>query len=131
MQLRPRHFILLAVVIGLFVFNVVRHRHAQQPTTFTRTQPVVITARPNFPVWTAFDHAATLRDAPEPQFQPAFQNLQQQIAAAPAQPGISGCVTWLEFYRQGILHPARDPQWKSRSEHHLDGCIQHHADTSA
>ncbi len=131
MQLRPRHFILLAVVIGLFVFNIVRHRRAQPPATFTQPAPAIVTTRPSSPAWTAFDHAATLRDAPDAQFQSAYRNLQQQIAAGPPQPGIEGCLTWLEFYRQGILHPARDPQWKARSEHHLDGCIQHHADISS
>lgn len=130
MQLRPRHFVLFAIVIGLFVFNIVRHRHAQ-PAITPPPAPVIILPRPNSPAWTAFDHAATLRDAPDAQFQPAFRDLQQQIAAAPPQPGMEGCLTWLEFYRQGILHPARDPQWKTRSEHHLDGCIQHHADISA
>ena len=128
MQLRPRHFVLLALVIGLFVINILRHRR-RPPVTYAPPAPVVAGPRSTAPAWTAFDHAATLRDAPDAQFQPALENLQQQSSDAAPQ-GLAGCMTWLEFYRQGVLHPARDPQWKARSEHHLDGCVQYHADIS-
>jgi hypothetical protein len=129
MRLRPRHFVLLAIVLGVFIFNIVRNRH-KQPVAIVAPAPIVLPPRSTSSAWTAFDHAATLRDAPDPQFQPAFQALQQQIAAAPAQPGMEGCLTWLEFYRQGVLHPARDPQWRSRSQNHLDACVRYHADIS-
>jgi hypothetical protein len=130
MQLRPRHFVLFAIVLALFAVNILRHRR-HQPVSSSPPAPVVTTPPPTSSAWTAFDHAAGLRDAPDPQFQPAFQDLQQQIAATPAQPGMEGCLTWLEFYRQGVLHPARDPQWKTRSQHHLDGCVHYHADLSS
>jgi hypothetical protein len=131
MQLRPRHFVLFAVVFAVFVYNIIRHR---RPPPVAPTQHALIAPvgpRPSSTAWTAFDHAASLRDAPDPQFQPAFDALQQQIAAAPSQPGMEGCLTWLEFYRQGVLHPARDPQWKQRSQQHLDSCARFHADLAS
>jgi hypothetical protein len=129
MQLRPRHYVLLAVIVGLFVFNIIRHRHTQ-PVVTPGPAPIVTTAPPlQTPAWTAFDHAASLRDAPEPAFQPAMSALQQRIHLAPSA-DLNGCLTWLEFYRQGALHPSIDPAWKQRSQRHLDGCVQFHLDTA-
>ena len=129
MQLRPRHFVLFAIVIGLFLVNILRNR--RRPAVIsTPPAPVVVGPRVNSPAWTAFDHAASLRDAPDGQFQPVLHDLQQQIAGASPE-GMEGCLTWLEFYRQGVLHPSRDPQWKTRSERHLKGCVQYHADVAA
>ena len=128
MQLRPRHFVLFALVIGLFLINIFRNRR-KAPVISPTPAPVVSMPRSTAPAWTAFDHAASLRDAPDAQFQPALQSLQQQIANVSPQ-GLEGCLTWLEFYRQGVLHPARDPQWKARSDRHLNGCVQYHADVS-
>lgn len=137
MSLRPRHYILLAIVIGLFVWNMVRYRQARtQPSASTAPAPVVNTAaRVNTPAWTAFDQAADLRDAADDQFAPAMKALQAAIAAAPAQDAsitdVKGCLTWLEFYRQGKSHPGGDTKWKDRSARHLDGCVQYHLDTTA
>jgi hypothetical protein len=130
MSLRPRHYVLIAVILGLFLFNMVRRRHAQPATTAAPAHIVPTSPPTQSPAWTAFDHAAALRDAPDPAFQPAMQDLQQQIAAAPAGQDMQGCLTWLEFYRQGALHPTLDPAWKQRSQHHLDGCVKYHLDTS-
>jgi len=130
MQLRPRHYVLLAVIVGLFVFNIMRHRHAQ-PAITPRPAPIILTGPPlQSPAWAAFDHAASLRDAAEADFQPAMTSLQQDIHSAPSA-DLNGCLTWLEFYRQGALHPSVDPAWKQRSQHHLDGCVKFHLDTSA
>jgi hypothetical protein len=137
MQLRPRHYILLAIIIAIFVFNIVRHRHDARNAISNTPAPIIITTpRLNTPAWAAFDHAASLRDAPDSDFQPALKDLNQLIPLDPNQndghiAAIKGCLTWLEFYRQGIAHTSNDPQWKSRSNHHLDDCVKYHLDTAA
>jgi len=137
MSLRPRHFILLAIVIGLFVWNIVRYHRVKtdQQAIPAAPAPVINTAaRVNTPAWTAFDLAEDLRDAPDDQFLPAIKSLQDKIAAAPADAATSdvkSCQTWLQFYRQGKLHPGADTTWKNRSERHLTGCVQFHLDTTA
>jgi hypothetical protein len=62
-----------------------------------------------------------------------MQSLQQAIASS-TDPGISdvkGCLTWLQFYRQGVNHPSRDTTWKDRSQGHLNGCVKYHLDTTS
>jgi hypothetical protein len=130
-MLKPRHYLLIALIIGLFVFNL-WHRHAA-PTINPNRTPIVTTAPPaQTPAWSAFDHAAGLRDVPNDQFDPAMQSLQKTIATATdsSASDVKGCLTWLEFYRQGVNHPSRDPQWKERSERHLNGCVKFHLDTT-
>jgi hypothetical protein len=133
MSLKPRHFVLIAIIIGIFIFNLYRNRKAKLPTD--GTAPIVTThsAPAQTPTWTAFDHAATLRDANPTDFDPAMQSLQQELttASGPTLSDIKGCLTWLEFYRQGHLHPSTDPKWKDRSERHLNGCVKYHLDTTA
>jgi hypothetical protein len=130
MNLRPRHYVLIAVIFGLFLFNLWRRSktpaQANEPAIAVHTAPPAQT-----PAWAAFDYAAGLRDAPDAQYQPALQALQQQLKTAPADQDMRGCMTWLAFYRQGALHPSSDPQWKQRSQRHLDGCVKFHIDTSA
>jgi hypothetical protein len=129
MRLRPRHYLLFALIAGLFAFNLWR-RHRVKPLATPTPVHVAPTAPPaQTPAWLAFDHAASLRDAPDTQFQPALTALHQQMAASPAA-DLTGCLTWLEFYRQGALHPAKDPQWQERSTRHLDSCSKYHADTT-
>ncbi len=137
MQLRPRHYVLLAVILGLFVFNIIRHRRDQRNliSTNNTSAPIVITTpRINTPAWAAFDHAAALRDDPPATFAPALHDLQQLIPLDPNQKDghledINGCLTWLEFYRQGAqpIHP--DPTMKDRAIHHIDDCVKFHKDT--
>jgi hypothetical protein len=133
MSLKPRHFVLIAVIIGIFIFNLYRHR--QPKLSSEGTAPIVTTNHTPAQTlaWSAFDHAVSLRNATPTDFDPAMQSLQQQLAAAtdPTVSDIKGCLTWLEFYRQGVLHPSRDPAWKDRSQHHLDGCVKYHLDTNA
>jgi hypothetical protein len=137
MSLRPRHYILLVVVLGLFAFNIVRYRHAKQAMQSVNPAPApIVTTSPrvNTPAWTAFDQAADQRDAADAQFLPAMKNLQTALASA--SPGdtaiqdVKGCEVWLEEYRQNAKHPGPDTTWKTRSQHHLDGCVQYHLDTS-
>jgi hypothetical protein len=136
MNLRPRHYVLLAVILGLFIFNTIRHRRDQRNliSTSTAPAPVITTPRLNTPAWAAFDHAAALRDDPATTFAPALHDLQQLIPVDPNQQDghiqdINGCLTWLEFYRQGAqpIHP--DPTMKDRASQHLDNCVKFHQDT--
>ena len=122
MQLRPRHYILLAVIIGLFVFNIVRHRRDQKAAL--RETNALAT-----PAWSAFDKAAALRDAPDDDFQPAFTALRAATEGpandvpdvAQALTDVRACKTWLVFYR--------NPQWRSNAKKHVNGCTQFHRDT--
>jgi hypothetical protein len=125
MRLRPRHYILLAVVIGLFIFNVIKHRRdtkaAQAPTQNALTAPA----------WAAYDKAAALKDAPDDQFKPAFEALRavtegpdaQQPDKAQAFTDVVNCKTWLYFYRT--------PSWRPNAIKHINGCVQFHRDTVA
>jgi hypothetical protein len=137
MQLRPRHYILLAVIVGLFIYNIVRHRHDERNAISNIPAPILIaTPRLQTPAWAAFDHAASLRDAPDSDYQAALKGLNQLLPLDPNQTDghiadIKGCLTWLEFYRQGMAQTHADPQMKIRSSHHLDTCVKYHLDTSA
>jgi hypothetical protein len=130
MRLRPRHYVLIAVIIGIGIFNIYRARKARAPQSVA----VQTSANaPSSPAWTAFDKAAALRDAPDAQFSPALQNLQQTVDAAttandPTVSNVKGCQTWLMFYRQGVVHPSADKSWKQRSSQHLDACVKNHQD---
>jgi hypothetical protein len=133
MPLKPRHFVLIAVIIGLFAFNLWRNRHRVTPTAgpaavVTTTHPVPVQS----PAWSAFDHAAGLRDAAADTFDPALKALDDQLATThdATVEDLKGCRTWLVFYRQGINHPSTDTKWKDRSDSHLNGCVKFHLDTT-
>jgi len=131
MRLRPRHYALCAVIIAIFVVNIVRNHH-RQTVTSSPPGPVVTGPRVITPLWSAFDAAAALRDAPDAQFLPALHNLQQLLDTThdATTSAVDGCHTWLLFYRQAVLHPSKDTAWKDRSAHHLDSCVKYHLDTS-
>ncbi|MBW4038350.1 MAG: hypothetical protein HIU91_05620 [Acidobacteria bacterium] len=138
MRLRPRHYVLIAIIIGIFVFNIVRHRHDRETAHLnTQPAPIVVTGpRLNTPAWAAFDHAASLRDAPNTDFQPALADLQMLIPLEPNQSDghiadIHGCLTWLEFYRQGMAQATPDPKMKQRSQTHIQNCVKYHLDTTS
>jgi hypothetical protein len=127
MQLRPRHLILLVVIIGLFVFNVVKHRLDQHARLAAMQPQNSLTA----PAWATYDKAAALRDAPDDQFKPAFDALRavtegpdaQQSDKSQAFTDLVNCKTWLYFYR--------NPSWKPNATKHVNGCVQYHRDTIA
>ena len=137
MQLRPRHYILLAIVLGLFLFNMVRHRHDDRNALSNTPAPVIITKpRMDTPAWAAFDHLAGLRDAPAADYDPALQDLNKLLPLDPNPrdghlEDIHGCMTWLEFYRQGAAQVHADPKMKDRATHHIDDCVKYHQDTGA
>ena len=138
MHLRPRHYILIALILLLGVYNVMRLRRARPaaPDPIARHTPVIAGPRQESAAWTAFDQAAALRDAPDAQFSPALSAFHKQTSAgsgSDASPGpdLQGCTTWLQFYRQSILHPSRDLTWHNRSTEHLDSCVKYHRDLSS
>jgi hypothetical protein len=132
MRFQPRHYVLIAVLVGVFFFNLWRNHRAKEAATH---QPVVMTAAvpAQTPAWSAFDHAASLRDAAAADFAPALTALQQAIAAAPHNPAttdVKGCSTWLNVYRNGATSTLGTGSWKQRAARHLDGCVKYHLDTS-
>ena len=131
MRFRPRHYILIAIIVALGAYNFVRSRKPRRP------QPVAVTTTPQgpapqSPAWAAFDKAADLRDAPDSTFQPALQDLKQQMqsAAQSQKADLGGCQTWLLFYRQNARASAQDT-WRQRSTRHLDDCVSQHRDVSS
>jgi hypothetical protein len=138
MQLRPRHYVLLAIVIGVFIFNIVRHRRDREAERLhSQPAPVIVTGpRLNTPAWAAYDQAASLRDAPDSEFQPALADLQKLMPLDPKQndghiADIHGCLTWLNFYRQGMAQVNPDPKMKARSQTHIENCVKYHLDTTS
>lgn len=137
MRLRPRHYVLLAIILGLFVYNIIRHRQYERELKSLSTAPApVIINKPrlNTPAWAAYDQVASLRDAPASDYSPAFKDLQTLLPLDPNQKdghieAINGCLTWLEFYRQGMVQVHPDPQMKTRATHHIENCVKYHLDT--
>lgn len=132
MRFRPRHYILIAIIVALGIFNLLRMHRGRGRAPADSATPVSLGPVPQSAAWQAFDKAAGLRDAPDANFQPALHDLQQQIQAAqPAEKAdLKGCQTWLMFYRQNAHASAKDA-WRQRSTQHLDGCVRQHRDLSS
>jgi hypothetical protein len=135
MRLRPRHYVLIAVILALGVFNFVRSRRAHDKIAVfvTRDNSTFLGPVSQSAAWQSFDQAAALRDAPDPQFQPALHAFDQQIdsASAAEKPDLHGCQTWLLFYREGALHASANDTWRQRSTQHLNTCVSQHRDVSS
>lgn len=137
MRLRPRHYVLLAIILGLFVYNIIRHRREEQALRSLSTTPApVIMQKPrlNTPAWAAYDILAGDRDAPVSVYKPAFDDLQKLLPLDP-NPGdghiedIKGCLTWLEFYRQNMAQTSPNNEMHSRAARHIDDCVKYHQAT--
>lgn len=134
MRFRPRHYILIAIILALGVYNFVRVRHAREHATApSSATPVALGPIPQSPAWQAFDRAATLRDAPDATFIPALNDFQKQLQTpAPDESAdLNGCRTWLLFYRQSAMHAAAQDSWRQRSTQHLNSCVAQHRDLSS
>ncbi|MGA8939032.1 MAG: hypothetical protein WB439_07700 [Acidobacteriaceae bacterium] len=91
--------------------------------------------RANTPAWAAYDTLAGDRDAPTSIYKPAFDDLQTLIPLDRNQSDghvedIKGCLTWLEFYRQGAAQTNPDAQMKARAVRHIDDCVKYHQATA-
>jgi hypothetical protein len=132
MRLRPRHYVLIVIILGLGVYNLIRMHRAPQRVIAPTNNSVSIGPISQSPAWQAFDKAAALRDAGEDQFQPALSALKQQSNAASSQEkqDLNGCQTWLLFYRQNS-HAGPQDTWRQRSTQHLNNCVSRHRDLSS
>jgi hypothetical protein len=135
MRFRPRHYVLIVLILALGAYNLMRkHRQEQQSGTLPK-----LLVRGTSPAWPVFDNAATLRDAPDEQFQVALKALNQSIDSAnataiPPQAStdeladLHGCQTWLLFYRQEHLHPSTKAGWLAQTQQHVNSCVANHQD---
>jgi hypothetical protein len=132
MRFRPRHYVLIVVILALGIYNFVRMHRAPQRVIAPTNNSVSVGRISQSPAWQAFDKAASLRDASDDQFQPALQQFKQQMASASAQErqDLDGCQTWLLFYRQNA-HAGSQDGWRQRSTQHLNSCISQHRDLSS
>ena len=129
MRLQPRHYILLAILIALAFWNVVRVRRAHEANTVPLGARAAV---PNSPAWQAFDRAAALRDAPEGQFAPALDALhaQTEAAAEPESSDLRGCQLWLSYYRHSVpMASGKSGNWAMLAAGHVQSCVTTHRDT--
>lgn len=135
MTLRPRHYILLAVLIALAAYNALRFYRAHHAAATNNGA----STRGTSPAWNAYDKAADQRDADDQSFQAAQRELKQAIedtGASQQQPpaksemsDLEGCRTWLLFYRQSFLHPASaKPEFREQAAKHVLSCRANHQD---
>ena len=123
MRLQPRHYLLLAVLIGLGIWNIVRYRRAHLP--------VAEAPKSGSPAWQAFDHAAGLRDAPDAQFTPALNALKAETDAAPMPEAsdLRGCQMWLLYYRHSVpMASGKTTDWAMLATSHVQTCTADHRD---
>lgn len=131
MRFRPRHYILIAIILALGIYNFIRMHRAPQRVIAPTNNSIKVGPISQSPAWQAFDKAASLRDAGDDEFQPALTALKQQMSSESAQEkaDLGGCQTWLLFYRQNA-HAAPTDAWRQRSTQHLESCVSQHRDAS-
>lgn len=125
MRLKPRHYLLIAVLIGLGIWNYVRREHARHDAAVTVFQG------PSTPGWQAYDHAAALRDAPESQFTPALDALRSQADKDTDADGtdLRNCMMWLGYYRHSAALASGNTQnWAMLATSHVQTCTAEHRD---
>lgn len=123
MRFQTRHYVLIAIIIALGIWNFVRLRHRGGLSTGTNSS--------GNPTWQAFDRAANLRDAPDAQFTPALDTLRAQTeeATGPDAADLRGCQMWLLYYRHSVPMAAGKPgDWASLATSHVQSCLATHRD---
>src|ERR1700756_4874125 len=132
MRFRPRHYVLIVIILALGVYNFVRMHRAPQRVIAPTNNSVSVGPVSQSPAWQAFDKAAALRDAGDDQFQSALSALKQEIGSASTKEKqeLNGCQTWLIFYRQNA-HAGANDSWRQRSTQHLNSCVSQHRDVSS
>ena len=131
MRFRLRHYVLIAVILVLGIYNFIRMHRAPQRVIAPTNNSASVGPISQSAAWQAFDKAASLRDAGDDQFQPALTALKQQTESASAEEkqDLGGCQTWLLFYRQNA-HASSNDTWRQRSVQHLNNCVSQHRDVS-
>ncbi len=122
MRMHPRHYVLIGLVVLLGIWNFVRLHKARQPDVVPPT---------NTPGWAAYDRAASLRDAPEPQFTPALDALRAETESAtgPEASDLRGCQMWLLYYRHSVPMAGGKPgDWAMLATGHVQSCVTNHRD---
>ncbi len=133
MRLRPRHYLLIALVLALGVYNLLRSVRAwHRAATAITGSGEAPAGGPSSPAWASFDQAAGLRDAPEPQFTPALEALRTQANAAGGNDGadVRNCLMWLEYYRHSVpMAGGNANSWGMLATGHVHTCMTEHRDT--
>lgn len=131
MRFRPRHYVLITIILALGIYNLIRMHRAPQRVIAPTNNSVAVVPISQSPAWQAFDKAAALRDAGDDQFQPALSALNQQMDSASAheKQDLDGCHTWLLYYRHYANAGSQDT-WRQRSTQHLNNCVSQHRDVS-
>lgn len=127
MRLQPRHYLLIAVLLALGVYNLVRLKRSRNGAPAA----AISASRPGTPAWGSFDRAAALRDAPEPQFTPALTTLRAQAEAAQgADAGdLRNCLMWLQYYRHSVpMAGGNANSWGMLATGHVQSCMNEHRD---
>ncbi len=121
MRLRPRHYVLIGLVLLLGMWNLFRSAH----------RPATVTPGSNSPGWQAFDRAAGLRDAPEAQFTSALEALraQSESATGPEAADLRACQMWLLYYRHSVpMASGRPGDMAMLATSHVHSCTASHRD---
>jgi len=128
-----RRLLLLSVVLLLLVYNWWHFNH-RRPGPHPMPAEAIADSTD---IWTAYDNAVNLRDAPETQYGTAVDRINSAKTALPnpnlkvnadALADLRGCMLWLQFYRQTVNKPNPDPAWRERSLQHIQSCSKNHAD---
>lgn len=125
MRFQPRHYVLIGLIVLLGIWNFLRLHRAHQAETSPVSQGV------QTPGWQAFDHAASLRDAPDAQFNPALEILrtQSESATGPEASDLRNCQMWLLYYRHNVVAASGKPgDWAMLATGHVQSCMTNHRD---